>query len=254
MSEGQSAGVETVLVTGGATSVGRAIVDGFLARGAKVVLNDLRMIDVPADALAVEGDISDPAIQAALFVGLDGRPRGYDFVVNTVGIPGPRAPMEFVPLADWRHVFEVNVTAALAVMQLAVPFMKDRGFGGIVNFSSSSTLTGLPNRLPYVASKFALEGLTRTAARELGPFGIRCNCILPGFIDNERGRKVVVDAGREVGLSPDDAIAESLRFISLRKMVTVEELAQMVLYLCSPAGRTITGQMIAVDGNSEWDS
>jgi NAD(P)-dependent dehydrogenase (short-subunit alcohol dehydrogenase family) len=240
---------ETVLVTGGATSVGRAIAQGFLARGAVVVVNDINIATAPAGAHCVQGDVSDPAVQVALF----DRPEVFDFVINTVGLPGPRAALEDIDLTEWRRVIEVNLTAAFAIMQRAVPGMKARRAGGIVNFSTASTLTGLPNRMPYIASKFALEGITKTAARELGPFGIRCNAILPGFIDNDRGRKVVIDAGREAGMTPDEAIADSLRYISLRSMVTIEELAQMVLYLCSPAGRTITGQMIAVDGNSEWD-
>jgi NAD(P)-dependent dehydrogenase (short-subunit alcohol dehydrogenase family) len=131
--------------------------------------------------------------------------------------------------------------------------MKAQGDGVIVAFSTSSTRTRLPRRTPYVATKFALEGLVLNAARELGPAGIRVNAIQPGMIDNARMRGIIERKAAEEGVSPDEIEARFTRYISLRSSVSLDDLAQSVLFLASPAAARITGELIAVSGNAEWE-
>jgi NAD(P)-dependent dehydrogenase (short-subunit alcohol dehydrogenase family) len=131
--------------------------------------------------------------------------------------------------------------------------LKANGGGSIINFSTCSTRTGIPFRAPYIASKAGVEGLTRNAARELGPFGIRCNAILPGIINNERFNFIVARNAAATGRSAAEIEHDYLKYVSLRTKVELPELAEMVLFLASDAGKKITGELIAVSGNMEWE-
>lgn len=111
----------------------------------------------------------------------------------------------------------------------------------------------MPFRSPYVASKAGVEGLTRSLARELGPDNIRINAILPGMIDNERMRGVIARIAQQEGRSFDEVEQSALRYISMRTKIQPAEIAEMVLFLCSDSACHVTGQLIAVDGNVEWE-
>lgn len=176
-----------------------------------------------------------------------------DFLINCVGIPGASALIENQDSAAWREVFEVNVHGVFETLRLAIPGMKQRRFGAIVNFSTASTKTGLPQRTPYVASKAALEALTYTTARELGPHQVRCNAILPGPINNQRMNRIIERNAKQRGLNFRTMETELLRYVSMHSRVEPAELADAVLYLCSDSGRHITGQMLEVSGNLEWE-
>jgi NAD(P)-dependent dehydrogenase (short-subunit alcohol dehydrogenase family) len=132
--------------------------------------------------------------------------------------------------------------------------MKRQGSGTILNISTSSVRTGLPYRSAYVASKAGLISLTQNAARELGPFGIRCNAILPGIIDNPRGRALIDRYARERSIDRETASKSFLSYVSMRTMIAPEEVADLCLFLAGPGGRHITGQAIGVCGNVEWET
>jgi len=250
---------ETVLVTGGGDSVGRVMAERFRARGDRVHICEVRAEALAATLAANPGmrgtlaDVGDPAQLARAVTEARAWFGDISVLVNNVGIGGPRAAFEDITLADWERTFAVNVTAMLQAMQLVVPAMKRRGGGAIINFSTGSTRTRLPNRTAYVVSKFAVEGLTLNAARELGPHGIRVNAILPGMIDNARMQGIVAAKARETGRPPGSIEADYLRYISLRTKTQPSDLAEMVLFLASDAGRVITGELIAVSGNLEWE-
>jgi NAD(P)-dependent dehydrogenase (short-subunit alcohol dehydrogenase family) len=131
--------------------------------------------------------------------------------------------------------------------------MKQRGGGLIVNISSGSAKVGLPLRLPYVVSKGAVLSLTMNLARELGPFGIRVNAILPGAIRGERINRVVAAKAAALGVEPAEYEKGLLRYISMRTMVEPDDIASAILFLASPGGARISGQMLGVDGNIEWE-
>jgi len=250
---------EAVLVTGGADSVGRVVAERFVARGDRVHICDVRP-DALATTLAANpgmrgtlADVGDPVALARTMDEATAWLGDISVLVNTVGIGGPRAAIEDITLEDWTRSVGVNVTAMFHAMKLAIPGMKRRGGGSIVNFSTGSTRTRLPMRTAYVVSKFAVEGLTLNAARELGPFQIRCNAILPGMIDNPRMQGVLAAKARETGQTPGEIEAGYLRYISMRSKVQPSDLAEMVLFLASDAGRLISGELIAVSGNLEWE-
>jgi NAD(P)-dependent dehydrogenase (short-subunit alcohol dehydrogenase family) len=158
-----------------------------------------------------------------------------------------------VAVADWVATLIANLTSHFLCARRAVPKMKEMGSGLIVNISSGSAKVGLPLRLPYVVSKGAVLSLTLNLARELGPFGIRANAIMPGAIRGARIQRVIAAKAEALGISPDEYEQTLLRYVSLRTMVEPEDIASMILYLASPAGRRITGQVIGVDGNIEYE-
>jgi len=131
--------------------------------------------------------------------------------------------------------------------------MKRDRSGCIVNISTASVRTGLPLRTPYVASKAGVMGLTHNVARELGAFNIRCNSILPGLIDNARGRALVQRAADDSGRDFATVETEVLRYISLRSWIDPTEIGDAAIFLASRAGRHITGQSLGVCGNVEWE-
>jgi NAD(P)-dependent dehydrogenase (short-subunit alcohol dehydrogenase family) len=177
-----------------------------------------------------------------------------DVLVNTVGIAGPRGPIQSLSFAEWRATLAANLDSMFLTIREAVPAMQQSRHGAIINFSSMSTKTVMPFRSPYVASKAGVEGLTRALARELGPHNIRVNAILPGAIDNQRLKNVLSRIAEQEGRTLDEVEAESLQFVSMRTKIQPDEIADMVLFLCSDAALHVTGQMIGVDGNMEWES
>lgn len=251
---------QRVLVTAGASGIGLAIADAFLTARARVYICD---IDAEAIARAQAtrpllrariADVGDAASVSSLFEEIDAMWGGLDVLVNNAGVGGPRAPIEAIDDADWAQCVNINLNGAFHCMKRAIPGLKKQGQGAVINISTSSARTGLPNRTPYVASKAGLIALTENAARELGPFNIRCNAILPGVIDNARGRALISRHGEENGLSDEDARTDFLRFVSMRTMIDMADVAAMAVFLASDGARHVTGQSIGVCGNVEWES
>jgi NAD(P)-dependent dehydrogenase (short-subunit alcohol dehydrogenase family) len=250
---------ENVLVTGGADSVGRVIAEAFAARGDKVHICDVNgsaLAQTLAANPAMHGtlaNVGDLAEVARLFEAARAWMGEVTVLVNNVGIGGPRANIEDIDIAQWQNTLDINVSGMLYCMQQAIPSMKARRHGAIINFSTGSTRTRLPMRTAYVVSKYAVEGLTLNAARELGPHNIRCNAILPGAINNARMKKIVSDKAAALGQPLEAVTREFLKYISMRTMVEPAEIADMVLFLASDGARKVTGELLSVSGNVEWE-
>ena len=247
------------IITGAGRGIGRATAERFLAAGAEVyvccVTQD-SLDSVLADNPKLKGclaDVGESDQVAWLFDGALSYLGGLDVLVNNAGIGDPRKPIEEVTDAEWRHAFAVNVDAMFYCVKRAIPLLKAAGGGAIVNISTASTRTGLPLRTPYIASKWAVEGLSDNIARELGPHRIRCNSILPGIIDNPRGRRLVERIAEERGQTYEQAEAHYFSFVSTRSWVAPEEVADMAVFLASDAAKNVTGQAIGVCGNLEWE-
>jgi NAD(P)-dependent dehydrogenase (short-subunit alcohol dehydrogenase family) len=247
-----------VVVVGGGSSVCREIAEAFLRRDDRVHVADVDEAAVAATLAANPGmrgtvcDVGSDADVERLFA--DAAWLGaVDVLVNGVGIGGPRAPVEEVTVDEWQSVLNVDVTGTFRCIRAVAGGMKERGRGSIVNFSSCSTRTAPPLRSPYVAAKAAIEGLTRSLARELGPYGVRCNAIVPGAIENERLRGIFERNADARGVTVEEYRAEVLRYVSLRRSIELDEFADLVLFLCSDAARGITGQLLSLDGNVEWE-
>lgn len=250
---------EHILVTGGADSVGRVIAERFHQSGAKVHICDIRGDALDATLRANPGmrgtvaNVGNPADVERVFTEALEWMGHVSVLINNVGIGGPRAALEDISDADWQETVSVNLNGIFYCMKQAIPEMKRRRHGVIINFSTGSTRTRLPLRAPYVASKAAVEGLTLNAARELGAFNIRCNAILPGMINNARMQRIVQSNASATARSVEDVENDYLKYISMRTKVEPSEIADMVQFLASEGARKVTGELIAVSGNVEWE-
>lgn len=248
---------QVVLVTAGAGGAGLVIARHFAQAGARVAVCDVNEEAVrAANAEGLLGFVVDAADEDAidaLFGEVEARYGPVGVLINNVGIAGPTAGVEDVRLSDWERTLACNVTSHFLCIRRAVPRMKEAGSGCIVNISSGSAKLGLPLRVPYVVSKAAVLSLTQTLARELGPFGIRINSILPGAIRGPRIEKIIADKAQALGVDPSAYEREMLRYISLRTMVEPADIANMCVFLASSLGCRISGQQIGVDGNAEFE-
>lgn len=176
---------------------------------------------------------------------------GVDILVNNAGIAGPTGAVEDISVADWRRCLAVDLDAMFYTTRLVVPAMKASGAGVIVNIASTAGLMGMPLRAPYVAAKFGVIGLTKTLAMELGPDSIRVNAIAPGSLHGERMERVTAAHAAATGSDADEIRASYLRGVSMARFIDPDEVAAMIIHLCSAAGRSISGQVIAIDGHTE---
>ncbi|TNJ41836.1 SDR family oxidoreductase [Phaeobacter sp. B1627] len=242
-----------VLITAGASGIGRAMAEGFAATGAEVWVTDVNaaaLADVPDGWQARQVDAADEPAVAALFAEV-GAAGGLDVLCANAGVAGPTAPVEDVALADWRACVSVNLEGAFLAAKYAAPLMKLAGQGSLVLTSSTAGIYGYPNRAPYAAAKWAVIGLMKTLAMELGPFGIRANAICPGAVEGPRMEGVLDREAALKGMSRDAVYTGYAAGTSMRTWVTAEDVANMAVFLGSDAARRVSGQVIAVDGHTE---
>lgn len=247
-----------VIVTAGAAGIGLSIATAFHAAGARVALCDVddgKLVEAQRALPGVHAarcDVSDPD-QAARFVAdAVAAFGGLDFLVNNAGIAGPAAPLEDISTEDWRRTFAVNVDGQFFIARAAIPHLKKNGGGAIVCMASVAGKYAFPLRSPYAASKAAVISLMRALSVELGPHAIRVNAIAPGVVAGDRIRRVFTDRAKTRGVSYEEMQQLALRAVSLKTMVEPQEIAAMVLYLCGPAGRAITGQTMSICGGLEY--
>jgi NAD(P)-dependent dehydrogenase (short-subunit alcohol dehydrogenase family) len=244
-----------VLVTAGAAGIGRCIAAAFRGRGARVRICDVStealdearrlMPDVPGDRV----DVADPAAVAAMFDDVRRNFGGLDVLVNNAGIAGPTARVEDIAPGDLDRTLDVNVSSQFHCARHAVPMLKAAGGGSIINLSSVAGRLGFTMRSPYAASKWAVVGFTKSLAVELGADNIRVNAILPGHVETDRFRRVVEAKAKALGLAPAEMRRQYLDVVSLKRTVTMDDVANMALYLASPFGASVTGQAISVCGD-----
>ncbi len=246
-----------VLITAGAAGIGRTMAATFAAEGAKVHVCDIDQNALesfraahPAIGTSVT-DVADDDAVGRLFDDVKRTLGGLDVLVSNAGIAGPTSPIETMKVEDWRRCLAVNLDSVFYCTRRAVPLLKDAGGGSVILMSSVAGRLGYPLRSPYTASKFAIVGLTETLAMELGPHQIRVNCIQPGFVDGERIDRVIAAKASARGITIEQQKQDFLSRVSLRTMVTMEDIANMALFLASPAGQHISGQALSVCGNIE---
>lgn len=249
-----------VLVTAGASGIGLAIADAFLGSGARVHICDIdrealsrASVDRPGLTFSV-ADVSNSTEVNALAAEALAALGGIDVVVNNAGIGGHRGPVEDITDEAWDAVMRTNVSSMFYVVRALAPQMKAQRSGAIINISTTSVKTGLPQRTPYVVSKAAVEGFTLNLARELGPFNIRCNSLRPGSIENERGRNLLKQRAEREGIAYGAALEARLGYISMRSRIEPSEIGEAAVFLASNAARHVTGQCLSVCGNVEWES
>jgi NAD(P)-dependent dehydrogenase (short-subunit alcohol dehydrogenase family) len=243
-----------VLVTAGATGIGRAIVDTFVAHGARVHICDISPAALEACGKAQPSvgttlaDVSDEGAVERLFADVDARLGGLDVLVNNAGIAGPTATIDTITTAEWKQTIDINLTGHFFCARRGVPMLRASA-GVMLNISSVAGRLGYAYRTPYAATKWAIVGLSASLAKELGEFGIRVNTLLPGVVEGPRIEKVIADRAHATGVSVEAMKTTYLENVSLKRMVSPQDVANMALFLCSPLGRNISGQAISVDGN-----
>jgi NAD(P)-dependent dehydrogenase (short-subunit alcohol dehydrogenase family) len=245
-----------VVVTAGASGIGHSIAETLLAEGASVAL-----CDVDADAVAAvdlgdrcrawvadvssTGSVDRFMAEALEWLG------GIDVLVNNAGIAGPGGRIEDLDPDEATRVMDIDVSSMFRTSRHAIPPMVDQASGVIVNLSSTAGLDGFPYRSPYAAAKWAVIGLTKTMAMELGEFGIRVNAICPGSINGPRMDHVIDLEAQASGRTADDIRRGFERQVSLQTFIDPEDIANTVAFLASPLGAKITGQALPVDGHTE---
>jgi NAD(P)-dependent dehydrogenase (short-subunit alcohol dehydrogenase family) len=246
-----------VMITAAASGIGRSIAISFAAQGARVnvcdasekALEEFRAgnPDIPAARVDVarEGEI-DAWFDSALD-DMD----GLDVLVNNAGIKGPTALVEDIGYAEWQECLAVCLDSHFLCARRAVPLLKEQKSGCIINLSSVAGLVGFGLRSPYAAAKWAVIGFTKSLAIELGPHDVRVNAICPGTVEGERMNRVIDAETKLRGASFEQLKQEYIAGQSIKRFVDPKEIADLCIFLASPAAKMITGQAIAVDGHTE---
>ena len=244
--------MKRVLVTGGAAGIGLAVAQRFAQDGAQVLICDADTAGLDRAMAATPGlhgipcDVSAPAEVDSLFAAVSDQLGGLDVLVNNVGIGGPTAPAEELSSADWQRVMDINLTGTFEVTRRAIPLLKASA-GTIITMSSAAGRYGYPNRIAYATSKWGLIGFTKTLAMELGPFDVTANAILPGAVGGERFDRVIAGRAAVSGRSVEEETALGLASQSLKRIVPPEHVADLALFLTTPAGRSISGAALPID-------
>jgi NAD(P)-dependent dehydrogenase (short-subunit alcohol dehydrogenase family) len=248
-----------VLVTAGAGGIGRVIAEAFAAAGARVHVTDVSkaaLAEIISANHNITGTIGDAASaeNADDVVGdVAAQLGGLDVLVNNVGIAGPTGGIETLVEADVDRTLDVNLKSHFHYLARCVPLLKQSPRNpSVLAMSSVAGRLGYGYRTPYAATKWAIVGLVKSLAVELGPDGIRANAILPGVVNGPRMDGVIADRAKALGVSFEEMRQSYLSKISLRRMVEAEDVAHLALFLASNLARNITGQAISVDGNVEY--
>jgi len=249
---------KTAIVTGSTSGIGLAIAKAFASAGANIVVNGLgsekdnetairevarhgtRVAFDPANMLR-HNQIADMVAKAEADFG------AVDILVNNAGIQHV-APIEEFPIEKWDAIIAINLSAAFHAIRAAVPGMKRRKWGRIINMCSAHSLTASPFKAAYVAAKHGLAGLTKTVALELAQHGVTANAISPGFVWTPLVEKQIPDLAKSQGISLEEAKAQVLSRQPSGQFVTVEQVAALALFLASEAAASITGANYSIDG------
>lgn len=252
------------IVTGAAKGMGGPICSALAEEGAALILagRDMDAIEAHAarlsdqvpevETLAVSCDVTDESATSQLAVAAVDRFGRIDILVNTAGVIGPiETPAQDVALDEFRFVLDVNVIGTFLPCKAVIPAMIEAGGGRIVNIAGTSGLRGYRNRVAYSSSKWAVRGLTRTLALELGPHDITVNAICPNVTNGERMDRIVRTKAERTGKKYDDVYTDFASQTALGRFIDEVDIAEAVRFLASDRARNITGHDIAVDAG--WD-
>lgn len=251
---------KVALVTGSTSGIGLGIAHALAAAGADIVMNGFGEPEAIArsrqELAAAHGvrvtyagaDISDADAVAGMVAQAEAELGRLDILVNNAGIQFV-APIESFPVAQWQRVIGINLTGAFLAMQAAIPGMKARGWGRIVNIASAHGLVASAQKSAYVAAKHGLVGLTKVAALELANDGITCNAICPGWVLTPLVEVQVKARAEAAGVSVEEAKRAMLtEKQAMARFTTPEQIGATAVFLCSEGAATITGSSISVDG------
>ncbi|HZP18768.1 MAG TPA: 3-hydroxybutyrate dehydrogenase [Bauldia sp.] len=251
---------KTALVTGSTSGIGLAIARALAAEGANIVLNgfgEKHAIETlrleMANSMGVEviysaADMARPEEIAAMVAAAEKRFGAVDILCNNAGIQHV-APVEEFPVEKWDAIIAINLSATFHAIRAALPKMKAKGWGRIVNTASAHALVASPYKVAYVAAKHGIAGLTKTVALETAQSGITVNAICPGYVWTPLVERQIPDTARARGLTEEQVKRDVILAAQpTKEFVTVEQVGALAAYLCSDAAKQITGALLPMDG------
>ena len=246
-----------VVIIAGASGIGKEIAAAYDRENCRVFVcdisddliktfkNDYSNIFIKKTDVSVYDDV------AGFFKQVKKEEHSIDVLVNCAGIAGPTAVLEDIDPDDWDHTIRVNLNGMFYCLKEAIPLLKKSEYPSIINIASSASFFGFPLRSPYTAAKWAVIGLTKTLAMELGSEGIRVNAICPGSVRGNRINRVIEADALEQGKTVEEIEKLYLAQVSMKTFVEPEDVANLAMFLSSDLGRFISGQAIGLDGNTE---
>ena len=256
---GNSLQNKKIIISAGASGIGWATTKICLSRGAIVYLCDIdnkslnKIRKHPLNnkkLFSYEFDASDEYEVSNFFQQVNKKTKKIDALINNVGVAGPTGTIEKLSSEDWERTLKINVISHFYFTKLVIPMLKKNKGGSIINISSGAGIMGFPLRSPYAASKWAVIGVTKTLAMELGKFKIRVNAICPGTIKGDRMVRVIKDKAKFLKISKKLIEKEFVSMASMNCWIYEEDIAKMCSFLISSDGERISGQTIPVDGNA----
>lgn len=245
-----------VMVSAGASGIGLEIARAFVREGARVHVCDVDQAAI-AKVARSDGkitstlcDVSNRDMVALFFKQGIEQLGGLDCLVNNAGIAGPTGKVEEIDPAEWDRCIAVDLTGQFNCVRLAIPHLRKSENASIMNVSSLAGRLGFPQRTPYASAKWGVIGLTRSLAIELGDDAIRVNALLPGVVAGDRQKRVLTAKAGARGISYEEMEKLALSYTSLKEYVTPQQLADLVVFVASPRGRTISGQALSVCGDT----
>jgi len=251
---------KTALVTGSTSGIGLAIARALAEQGANVVINgfgDAQVIEETRAGIERDhgvtahysaADMSKPEAVAQMVREAEAAFGAIDVLVNNAGIQFV-SPIEEFPPEKWEQIIAINLSSAFHAMHAAIPGMKARGWGRIINTASAHSLVASPFKSAYVAAKHGISGLSKAAALELAPHKITVNCISPGYVWTPLVEAQIPDTMKARGLTKEQVIEDvMLKAQPTKEFVTVDQVAALAVFLCSEAASQITGANISMDG------
>ncbi|BBU61556.1 3-hydroxybutyrate dehydrogenase [Methylosinus sp. C49] len=248
------------VVTGSTSGIGLAVVRALAKEGANVVLNgfgDAAEIEKERAAIEKEfgvtaiydgADMTKPEEIEAMIHNAEAKLGSVDILVNNAGIQFV-SPIEDFPIEKWNQIIAIDLSSAFHTIRAATPGMKKRRWGRIVNTASAHSLVASPFKAAYVAAKHGIAGLNKVVALELATYGVTANCISPGYVWTPLVEKQIPDTMKARNLTREQVINDVLlQAQPTKEFVTVDQIAALVLFLCSDAAAQITGSNISIDG------
>ena len=249
-----------IIISAGASGIGWSTAKICLSKGATVYICDIEskyLKKVQKHPLnkkklfVYECDASNENQVSELFKKINKKTKKIDALINNVGVAGPTGSLEKLKSKDWERTIQIDVNSHFYFTKKAIPLIKKSRNGSIINISSTAGILGFPLRSPYAASKWAIIGITKTLAMELGKYNIRVNAVCPGSIKGERMKRVIRDKAKFTKVSKKKIEKDFISMSSMKKWILEEDIGKMCAFLISDDSSKVSGQVISVDGHTE---